>query len=95
MVAADIQAAAIIYGVIVFALLKIGHNLDDKHELLNLLIHFFVIFSFYVGGAWIVSLLGSAGMAMFSTIKWFTIIFALYVVYYFGYEVLKFKGILR
>ena len=75
-------------------MIKIGQGLDEKHGLLNLLIHFFVIFSFYVGGSWIVSILGNEGLAMLNTIKWFTITFALYVVLYFGYEVLKFKGII-
>jgi len=87
--AAEIQAAAIIYGIIVWAMLKIADKLEEDHNILQMGIQLFVVFSFFIGASWVSNVLGATGYAMFNAIKWFVICFATYVFFYVVWQVFQ------
>ena len=87
--AAEIQAAAIIYGIIIWAMLKIADKLEDDHNILQMGMHLFVVFSFFIGAGWVSSVLGATGFAMFNAIRWFVICFATYVFFYVAWKMFQ------
>ncbi len=97
------MTTAIMLGVIGVCgiMMSIALSLDkEKHFLFRLLTYFFVNFCFVIISKFILdwsSGLAYEGTAMIFyrfTLGWITI-FGIYVIIYFIYEVLKFKGILK
>jgi len=87
--APEIQAAGLIYGIIIWAMLKIADKLEDDHNILQMGIHLFVVFSFFIGAGWVLNVLGSTGTAMFNAIRWFVYCFVTYVFFYTTYQVFQ------
>jgi hypothetical protein len=79
-----LMTLAIIFGVIIFALLFIGNQLSDEHSLLKLFIYIAVIFLLLAGAA-IGITASQTGFTLLNAIKWLVVVVVIYILVYVMY----------
>jgi len=82
---AGLLTLAIIFGIIIFALLYLATQMSDEHALLKLFLYIAVIF-LLIAGAGIGITASGIGFTLYNAVRWLVVIIVIYIIVYLMYS---------